>query len=342
MEKLLTVITYKEPEELTTRRGDENRLVHLSKDDRISMQSIDNFKKDKVKGEVVLDVTGLTILQYFKICRKLGFFIKNVHFQDSFEKWNRSLLRFFITKDFTIRKIFFHTWQWIYYVINEIFFSFSLKKAGFISKNESVICSLSPIKVGLISNGVTKGLKREFQNLPADQKPEFFFFGNALYEPNFVSLKYFLKHYWTESFRDEFGKLAIHGWGSEELSSFLEKELCDKISTEGEFDELETLLKPNRIYLNPVECGAGIKTRTQEAMLKGIPMLCHSHALEGLPEMKDYPFRYHDKTSFEVALREITTNFEKHIPYLKNVQEIVIKKYDWFKTISEYIDFFSE
>lgn len=343
MQKDITILIHPDPNRLSHYRGDQKRLIMLSKNPRIKLMAINHFDPDEVKGTLVLDINGTTIFQYINICFKIKRFIRNVYLQDSYVRWNKTYLSFLCRNEFKWGKIFYPILQWSYYIINEVFFSIVLKKVGFITHNESKICDLLPIKVGSIPNAFLKIPQQDFEKpLKANELPRFFFYGNLGYGPNSKSLIHFLNNYWTDSNLALYGKIEVYGKNSDCLLINPNQSILEKVSIKGEFEDVKTLRKANRVFINLVEFGAGQKNKSQEAIINGIPMICHTHSARGIPELDNYPFLYHDKNSFYSSLKELLENFDKHHHYLNNLQQQMANNYEIEKVTNEYVDFFAD
>lgn len=75
--------------------------------------------------------------------------------------------------------------------------------------------------------------------------------------------------------------------------------------------ELERLYKTTKITVVPLRFGAGLKGKTVEAMVKGLPIVSTSFGLEGMPDIHNILEAYDNEKDFANAILSLYNNHEK-------------------------------
>jgi glycosyltransferase involved in cell wall biosynthesis len=103
------------------------------------------------------------------------------------------------------------------------------------------------------------------------------FIGNLNYQPNELSLRWFLKRYDTR-LREAGLTMLVAGYGSERV-----RQWGFDVTVLGVVDDLTSFYESIDIAVVPIRHGGGIKVKALEALAFGVPVIGTAHVREGFP-----------------------------------------------------------
>jgi hypothetical protein len=346
--KQLVVLVKKGREYWNASNGYDLRLINLSAEDKNSLlRFVPCFEQNRntviLRGNAVIDCTGIDFRTYIRICLTHRVFFRNIVLQDSFFKYCRTKLKFLARAGFWRLMGFRFSIQLPKSFIDQMLYGIFLKRIAFVSSADFFSRKIFKGKYFRIANGIAN---RTYISLPPDARRahgrgiRFCFWGNIDYEPNFLSTVYFLRQYWCQlqcDFPDS--ELNIYGGGQSKIMGLANKLRLDisHVHFCGRFEKVEDIAIYNDVCVNLVEFGAGMMNKTIEAVAIGIPMVTTSHAIEGIPELRDYPFVYHDYPSLKLAICNLMKSNEEN---RRRLAITILDNYRWEKTYKDYVGLF--
>jgi hypothetical protein len=280
---LLEIISNKLEENLISSNGHDLRIIELLKSGDCRLVS----PKDCLsEHSTVLDIPGLGLRDYIKICISGKKIFRNIFIQDSFYCYQLSKLKFFL-KTKQIGKISLTDFlNLIRALLREIFFYLVARNFGFVSFDDALAFK----NVIIIPNGVNKSDVTP-DSVPTDNR-EFIFWGNLNYPPNLESILYLLEKQWKGiSASLESCCLELHGVISSSSRDAIKKVIFemnfDNVFIRGPFDNLTDITR-GKIFLNCIQFGSGVKNKTLEAGALGVAQICTKSAISGIENANDF------------------------------------------------------
>ena len=319
----LVIYTNKNINSLNFWNGHDLRLLKI-KEHCSSIKITNNLMN--VKNEcAVIDIPGIGIREYLKICLASRKFIRNVFLQDSQIRYNYTkivhILKF---KRYDLLNCSFFI-NFIRAIVREVFFYIFCKKIGFVSEKDAFFKK----KCIISKNGVERGVKLSKEK----KEGRLVFWGNLNYEPNIESIVSYVK-----SKHDFFLKNNLHLFGRASKKS--EKKLCDLnifgkvIVVHGSYDRLEEKIYKSDVFFNCVDFGSGIKNKTLESIQLGIRQLATTHAIEGISLKESSVVIFDKRDELKEKLQEI-----KKIPINPINHDLQRNNISWDKAVEAYMLF---
>ena len=274
---MIYIVTNKHVDSLLPSNGHDLRIIKLLESNKIKLINAGD-EVDEIN--TVVDIPGLGLRDYFKLCFSSKKIFRNIFLQDSFFKFQYTKL-FFLIKSNQITKIsFLEIFNLLRAFFREIFFYMICRNIGFVSNDDTYNFK----NVVVIPNGTSiKNINLDFS---FDNTKRFVFWGSLDYPPNFDSIFYFIKNHWENisiSFPDY--KFEIYGKISPIKKNILIELLSelniDNVIIVGPFNSLVEVVKDS-IFLNCVQYGSGIKNKTLESISLGVPQICTNNSISGL------------------------------------------------------------
>lgn len=154
----------------------------------------------------------------------------------------------------------------------------------------------------------------EYQFLPDKQfvsksKGQVFVITGSLYfEQSIHPIIEFVQRYWPLVLQHcQRAELLIAGrHPSRKLHEVCSK--TEQITIIPDPDDMAVIVQKADYYICPIHAGSGLKLRIFDGLKQGKPILCHDISAAGYEELaaNGYLFSYHDETTFNLALRQLT------------------------------------
>lgn len=256
----------------------------------------------------VIDIPGLGLRNYIKICISGKKIFRNIFIQDSFYCYQLSKLNFFLKTKQTGKISLTDFLNLIRAGLREFFFYLVARNLGFVSFDDTLAFK----NVVVVSNGVDKGDVIP-DSVPADNRG-FIFWGNLNYPPNLESVLYLLEQHWKGiSASLDSCYLELHGVISSSSRDAINKVIYemnfDNVIIRGPFDDLTDIIR-GKIFLNCIQFGSGVKNKTLEAGALGVAQICTKSAISGIKNADDFvSFDYFIRDPQE-ALKMLPTQFD--------------------------------
>ncbi len=323
----VTILTNKDANKLSITNGHDYRLIKI-------LQYADNVKISpsnislKEPRNIVIDIPGTNIIKLIKHIKKRPV----VFLQDSMARYYKSKTTFlYKSNQLLSRSMFKSTILYFLFSINEFLILLLFRKVGFVSCSDFSFKYLFEKKLFKISNGIHDIEKK---TTPPFNTPsiKLCYWGNFLYPPNADSLSFFLKKYWGK-IKEHFPKAEMHLFGKNCNMIKSESQKYKDVFLRGEFESFSEIHECD-IFMNFVEYGAGMKNKTLEGIIMNIPMIATHHAIEGIEQLKHYPYIYRNYYQLKKSLDEICNYSQNTAIDIENIMEM----YNWKKSTKDYIN----
>ena len=102
--------------------------------------------------------------------------------------------------------------------------------------------------------------------------------------------------------------------------------------------DLEPFYASSAIFVNPMQNGAGVKLKTIEAVVRGLPVVSTRVGVEGSGLVKDVHYKPADEPDeFATQVRELLRNRESAHEIVRNAQSFVVDRYDQRKVVGSLL-----
>lgn len=279
---MLEIIANKLEGNLVSSNGHDLRILKLLKSGDCRLI---NPKESLCEYSTVIDIPGLGIRNYIRICISGKKLFRNIFIQDSFYSYQLSKLKFFISTRKWRKILFKDFFDLIRAGVREFFFYAVSRNLGFVSFDDALALK----NVVIVSNGTNKiDVKPQFS---LKDNKEFIFWGNMNYPPNLESVIYLLEQHWkgiSKSVKNSSLELygVISDSSKDTLSEIINEMNFNNVFIRGPFHDLSDITG-GKIFLNCIQFGSGVKNKTLEALALGIPQICTKHALSGISLQKN-------------------------------------------------------
>jgi GT2 family glycosyltransferase len=168
-------------------------------------------------------------------------------------------------------------------------------------------------------------------NIPGfDEREHIAFLGNYRHTPNVVAVKWFVKNV-MPLLKEELPEVKFLIYGAN-VNDEVEELESENVEVKGYVENLDEVFKTCRIFVAPLQSGAGIKGKVIECLSYGVPSILSSIAVEGSGIRDGFEALIAEKPEdWVLAIKRLYTDAELWNKISKNALEFVKKEYSFEK-----------
>jgi glycosyltransferase involved in cell wall biosynthesis len=103
-------------------------------------------------------------------------------------------------------------------------------------------------------------------------------------------------------------------------------------------EDLTPFYRSSAVFVNPMQNGAGVKLKTIEAALRGLPVVSTKTGAEGIGLVKDVHYKCANTPSdFAAQVSDVLRNRKMAHEIVRNAQEFLLDQYDQRKVLGRLL-----
>jgi len=112
----------------------------------------------------------------------------------------------------------------------------------------------------------------------------------------------------------------------------------DNVQLHLDYDDLSDLYSQSAVFVNPMQGGAGVKIKTVEAIVRGLPIVSTTKGVEGIGLLDDAHFKGANTGSeFAERVREFLQNRKEAKDFVQRSQTYIFENYDQARVLARVL-----